>query len=188
MEISFHDVIRQENWSGLCSQYAVVHAAQIPSQPATVRTKKVLWGHEMLFTTPSLQRARGTAACKSFTACTGGGPLLIMCGRVALDRAAPLLWPACLNQSGAGLPRSLVATPLRRGVTEPLGREGNRYIADRPKLEFSPSSQCAIVPRLLGLRPWVPELFRYRLPAATHDQRIGRSPRFGRIGPALKLS
>lgn len=28
------------------------------------------------------------SSCKSFTARTGGGPLLIMCGRVALDRAA----------------------------------------------------------------------------------------------------
>jgi hypothetical protein len=46
----------------------------------------------------------------------------------------------------------------------------------------------AIVPRLLGCELWCVwhKGIRYRLPAATHDQRIGRSPRFGRIGPALQ--
>lgn len=48
-----------------------------------------------------------------------------------------------------------------------------------PKLEFSPSRQVrhGITPRPLGSAGLGAKGFRYRLPAATHDQRIGRSPK-----------
>ena len=104
-----------------------------------------------------------------------GGPLLIIGGWIVQKRS-------CGSESGAGLPRSLVAGRRRRGLTEPLGRGG----ASVSKIAQSLIS----APQPVRHRPQVARLreFSLPMPAATHDQRIGRSPRFGRIGPAAQLS
>ena len=120
------------------------------------------------------------SSCKSFTIRTGGGPLLIMCGRVALDRAEALLQPANLEQGCVAALSQLTQARLGRG-------ESTRWV-EGLRSSFLSAIFYAIVPRLLGCELWCVwhKGIRYRLPAATHDQRIGRSPRFGRIGPALQ--
>lgn len=64
-------------------------------------------GSQSRIMTPSLAPTGARhSSCKSFTVRTGGGPFSTMGGRVALDRAEALLQG---SESGAGLPRSLVA-------------------------------------------------------------------------------
>lgn len=87
-------------------------------------------------------------------------------------RSAPLA-----SESGAGLPRSLVAARRRRGVTEPLGREGNRRIEDRPKLEFSPSASTPSSPGCSAVRTWcksfsLPTARRHTRPADWAESKI----------------
>lgn len=94
-------------------------------------------------------------------------------------RSAP---PA--SESGAELRGSLVAA--HPGEARERG-ELTRWV-EGLRSSFLLAISYAIVPRLLGCELWCiwHKGIRYRLPAATHDQRIGRSARFGRIGPALR--
>lgn len=116
-----------------------------------------------------LQQARGTAAASHLPRAPGWASI----NNWGLDRA---------GRSAPAGSHSLVAGRRRRGLTEPLGRGG----ASVSKIAQSLIS----APQPVRHRPQVARLreFSLPMPAATHDQRIGRSPRFGRIGPAAQLS